>query len=162
MHDYRKTVKITLIVTYIAIAILIAFTVFLPFLVRWFVEIRNKDQSLAATIMLTCYPCIPFAFAILFSIKALLKNVLCGLILGDKNNNYLKIVAISCLGASVVMIIGGLKYMPFLISGIAAMACALIVWTLRSVIDAALQTQREQEYESVRLFYEKDNNIGNR
>lgn len=162
MHDYRVSVKITLGFVYTAIVLLAAFAVFMPFLVQWFVEIRHKDESLATAIMLTCYPCVPFAAALLFSLRALLKNVLEGLILGDKNNKYLKIIAFCCLFAGIIMVLGGFKYMPFWISGAAAIVGALIIWTVRSVFDSALQIQREKEFKSVRLFYEEDDNIGDR
>ena len=162
MHDYRKTVKATLYMIYIAIFLLAVFTVFMPFLVRWFVEVRQKNPNLATSIMITCYPCVPFATAMLFSLRALLKNVLSGLILGDKNNTYLKIVALCCLCAAVITFIGGFRYMPFWIISCAAAIGALIIWTVRCVFDTALQLEREKEYKTVRKFYEENDNIGDR
>lgn len=162
MHDYRVSVKITLVITYISMILLVAFAVFLPFLVTEYVEIRHKSATLATTIMVTCYPCIPFAAATLISLRGLLKNALAGLILGDQNNKHLKIIAVCCLCAAIIMILGGFSYMPFLISGAAALIGALIIWTVRSVFDSALQMQREKDFKSVRLFYEEDDNIGDR
>lgn len=162
MHDYRNSVKITLILTYIALALLLIFTVTMPFLVQWFVEVRHKDPTLATSIMITCYPCVPFAVGLFWSLRCFLKNVLSGLVLGDKNIKLLKIMAICCFFAAVIMIAGGFRYMPFWISGGAALVGALVITTFRNIFDSILQMQREEDFRSVRMFYEKDDNIGNR
>ncbi len=162
MHDYRKSVKFTLYLTYAAMAITALITVFMPLAVQWFVEIRGKDPNLATSIMITCYPCMPFAAVMLYSLRKLLLNMLDGLVLGDANVRLLRTISICCLGASVIMILGGFRYMPFYISGFAAAAGALVVCVIKNVFDCALQMQREEEFESVRKHYEKDSNIGNR
>lgn len=162
MNDYKKKVKFTLIVTYIAMFLLLLFVIFLPLLAQYFVEVRSKDKALASTILLTCYPCVPFAALTLFSLRKLLKNVLNGLILGDSNIKALRIITICLALAGVIMFAGGFFYMPFFISGAAAIICSLIVYVLSSVLNAALSAKREEEFGKVREYYEKNDNIGNR
>ena len=52
--------------------------------------------------------------------------------------------------------------MPFWISGIAALAGALLSADMERVFSYALSKQREEEFSDVREQYEKDDNIGNR
>ena len=162
MKDYKASVKITLCLVYVAIAIMVLITVFFPFLVQWFVEKRHKDPALATAIMIVFYPCVPFAAAFLYSIRGLLVNLKNGLVFGDANIRHLKVIAVSCLAAGVIMIIGGFRYMPFWISGIAALAGALLSADIERVFSFALSKQREKEFSDVREQYEKDDNIGNR
>ncbi len=162
MTDCKKSVKSALIITYISMVLLLLFVIFLPLLVQYYVEIRGKDPNLATTIMLTCYPCVPFAAVVLYSLRGLLKNVLAGLILGDKNIKFLRIISICLLLSAIVMFIGGFKYMPFFISAAAALICGLIVFVLENVLNAALSVKREEEFKDVRNYYEKNDNLGNR
>lgn len=162
MKDYKISVKLTLGFVYAAMVLLALLTVTFPFLVEWFVEIRQKDPNLATTIMIISYPCVPFAAAMLIAMRNLLVNLNRGLVLGDANIRHLKVIAISCLGAGIIMIAGGFKYMPFWISGLAAIFGALIVAVIGKMFSVALGAKREQEYKSVREKYEKDDNIGNR
>ena len=162
MKDYKASVKVALWLVYAAIVLVALVTVFFPFPVEWFVEIRGKDVNLATTIMIVYYPCIPFAFAFLIALRNLLSNLLSGLIFGDANNKHLKVVCVCCAFAALIMLLGGFRYMPFWISGLAAAAGALLTLVIQKVFNSALQYQREVEYKSVREMYEKDDNIGNR
>ncbi|MBO4734421.1 MAG: hypothetical protein J5662_08095, partial [Clostridia bacterium] len=96
MDSYKKPVKAALYMVYVFGVVLAALAVALPFIVTWYVEARGRDQTLPATIMLTCYPCLPFAAAILIALRRILNNVLSGLILGDKNLALLRAIIISC------------------------------------------------------------------
>ena len=122
MDSYKWPVKAALYMVYCFSVILIAISVALPFIITWYVETRGRDATLPATIMLTCYPCVPFAAAILISLRRLLVNVLSGLILGDKNLNLLRAIIISCFGITAITVAAGRQYLPFYI--IAASAAA--------------------------------------
>lgn len=162
MKGYNFSVKLTLGLVYAAMVVTAALTVSFPFLVQWFVEVRHKDPNLATSIMIVFYPCIPFAIAFLTALRNLLVNLKKGLVLGDANIRHLKVIALCCLGAAIIMILGGFKYMPFWISGIAAAAGALLTAVIEKVFSVALYAKREVEYKSVREKYEKDYNIGDR
>ena len=148
--DFKKSVKATLIIINISILLLFALAAVLPWAVTWFVEVKNKDQGLPAVVMLTCYPALPFAATALFCIKGLLKNILNGLVFGDKNIRYLKTVCICCLGGAFITFVAGFYYMPFFVVSIAAAGCALIIKAIKDTFDAELNRRREELYESVR------------
>ena len=145
MDSYKWPVKAALYMVYCFSVILIAISVALPFIITWYVETRGRDATLPATIMLTCYPCVPFAAAILISLRRLLVNVLSGLILGDKNLNLLRAIIISCFGITAITVAAGRQYLPFYIIAAAAAAGGLTFFIVKSIFNALLQKQREKE-----------------
>ena len=163
MHNYKKSVKLTLTFTYIFMALLLALVIALPMLVTWYVEIKGRDQNLPATIMLICYPCVPFAATILFSLRRILLNVLSGLIFGDRNISLLKRITI-CGGAiAFISLIAGHFYMPFYIVSALSAFCALAVKTVKDIFSAELANKREKIYEDIKEDYDEENsNICNR
>lgn len=149
MDGYKKPIKAALYLVYIFAAGLAIVSIALPFIITWYVETRGRDQTLPATIMLTCYPCLPFAAAILVSLRRLLKNVLSDLILGDKNLSLLRAMAISCFAIAVITVAAGRQYKPFYIVAASAAACGLTFFVVRSMFDALLQKQRERELKGI-------------
>ena len=95
--------------------------------------------------MLTCYPCLPFAAAILISLRRILKNVLSGLILGDKNLKLLNAAAISSFAITAITVAAGRQYKPFYIIAFAAAALGLVFFVVKSLFSALLQKQREKD-----------------
>lgn len=144
MKNYRKSAKLSLFVTYVFMAALLLCVIFLPMVVTWYVEVKGRDQTLPTTIMLTCYPLVPFAAIVLFSLRRLLINLLSGLVIGEQNIKMLKRISICCLAAGLIMIFVGHRYMPFYIAGIAAAACSLIVSVIQNLFEALLQAQNEE------------------
>ena len=137
MKNYKRSTKVALIVTYVFMLLLAAFTITLPWIVRWYVEVRGRSTDLFATIMLATYPCVPLAAIVLYSLRKLLKNILSGNIFHSENAGHLLAMSNSCFLASVIMIIAGIFYMPFYIAGAAAICMAFIVRIMRVVLQGA-------------------------
>lgn len=150
MRDYKKSVKITYIIINLSIVVLFALAIALPWLVTWFVQVRQKDQGLPVVVMLTCYPSLPFAVVALFSLRKLLKNILAGLVFGDANLTCLKKIAVCCLAGAVITFIAGFYYLPFFVVSIAASGCALIIKAIKDTFAFELERRREELYNSVR------------
>lgn len=161
MWDYRKSAKLSLILTYVFIAALAAAVIFLPALITWYVEVMGRDQNLPTIVMITCYPCVPFAAVMLFSLRALLKNIISDLVFGDENIRLLKRISICCGVASLILLLAGSLYLPFYVAGVSAAACGLIVHVIKNLFETALQLQRK-ELEYVRENNEENSNLGNR
>lgn len=149
MESYKRPVRLALYMVYVFSVAVAVLAVTLPFIVTWYVETRGRDQTLPATIMLTCYPCLPFAAAILISLRRLLKNVLSGLLLGDKNLSLMRAIIISCFAITAITVAAGRQYTPFYIAAAAAAAGGLMFYTVKSIFNALLQKQREKDYEKI-------------
>lgn len=141
MSNYKKSAKFSLIITYVFMFFLVALTVGLPYGISWYVEEKGRSADLAATVMLTCYPCVPFAAAALFCLRRFLKNLLKDTLFEGKNLNDLLYIAFCCFFSGLIMVIAGIFYMPFYISGGAAMFCALIV---KVIYDIMLKFKQER------------------
>lgn len=150
MAYYKTSVKASLYMVYLFAVLLAVAAVALPFIVTWYVEEKGRDATLPATIMLTCYPCLPFAAAILISLRRLLMNMLSGLVLGDKNLNLLRAASIACFAVTAITVAAGRQYKPFYIIALAAAGCGLTFLVVRAVFGMLLGEQREKDLEEIK------------
>lgn len=150
MRDYKKSVKLTYIIINISILVLFLLAVTLPWAITWYVEVKHRNPNLPTVVMLTCYPCLPFAAVALFSLRKLLKNILNGLVFGDSNLSCCKKVSVCAAVGGFITFIAGFYYLPFFVVSIASFGCAIIVKAIKDVFAAELETRREELYNSVR------------
>lgn len=128
-------VKIAITVTTVFLIVLIAFAVMLPWLVTWYVQLAGRHESLATTMMVTCYPCAPFTSIVLLTLRKLLKNIDIKNFNKAENSKLLKYMSISCLIIAVITLIAGRYYLPFYIVAATFMFLSLIIYTFKSVTD---------------------------
>jgi len=131
--------KASLIITDIFFVILIIFTVGLPWMVSWYAEVMQRSATLATTILVTCYPCAPFAGALLLYLRRLLKNCTMGNIFTDANILVFTKMYICCIIISVITLIAGNFYMPFLIVGATFAFLALLLFSLKGIFNSTKQ-----------------------
>ncbi len=146
----KKSFVLSLIAINVLLVLFFIVTVTLPWIITWYVEVRNKDSGLPALIMLTCYPCVPFVGVSLFSLRKLIKNFIAGMVFGDQNIKMLKVSAICCACVSVITFLAGRYYMPFFAISLATAICALILKVVMDIFSAELAERREKLYESVK------------
>lgn len=126
--------KISLIITDVFLVILAVFTVALPWMVTWYAEVMQRSQTLATTIFITCYPCVPFAAATLIFLHKLLKNASLNGILNDTNLRYLKNIARGTLVIAVITFVAGNFYMPFFLVGATFAFVSLLSFSFRGLL----------------------------
>ena len=137
LYMNHKALKLSIILTNLFLLLLVAFAVSLPFIVTWYVETMGREPSLPTTIMVTCYPCAPFAAAILICIKKLLKNALKGSVFNSLSINLMKKISTFCLIIAAITLIAGKYYMPFfIVSGTFAFV-SLLVFSFKNILDAS-------------------------
>lgn len=146
----EKTLNFSFIIINISIVILFLLAITLPYIITWFVEIKHKDAGLPAVVMLTCYPCFPFAVVALFKLRKFIKNCINGLIFGDQNISLLKSVALCCVGGAAITFVAGYFYLPFYVICLASLGCALIIKVIKDVFSAELYSRREKLLEDMR------------
>ena len=128
-------IKLAITITTVFLAVLIAFAVMLPWLVTWYVQIAQRHESLATTLMVTCYPCAPFTAVVLLTLRKLLKNIDAKNFNKTENSKLLKYMSISCLIIAVITLIAGRYYLPFYIIAATFMFLSLIIYAFKSVTD---------------------------
>ncbi len=135
----NKYIKASIILTNIFLVILFLFTVTLPFLVTWYADIMGRSSTLATTVMVTCYPCGPFAATLLWKLRKLLKNALEDNLFSKSSLEHIKKIALCCIVIAVITLIGGNFYLPFLIVGATFSFLSLLLFALRSVFAAYIK-----------------------
>ena len=85
MWNTRKSLYLTLILTYIASAILIISVFAVPSIVTWYVEYKGREATLPTTFMLTFYPCTPFAAYAVWQMRSIIKRCIKGEIFTERN-----------------------------------------------------------------------------
>lgn len=137
MPSTKKTLRICIVLTDIFIALLIAAVIFLPFIITAYVEIKHRSQALPATVMVTCYPCAPFAGLSLFNLRKILRRCRDGVIFSAENSRGLRAIALCCAIIAVITLIAGRYYLPFYIVGGTFAFLALLSYSANAVFAAA-------------------------
>ena len=132
--DKIKSIKISIAVTNIFLCILVIFCVALPWMVSWYVETMKRSATLATTVLVTCYPCAPFAGACLVFLRKLLKNVLKNGLMREENFGLMKKIIICCIIIAAMTLVAGKFYLPFLIVSATFTFVALLLFGLRAAL----------------------------
>lgn len=146
MNNYKVFARITLAVIYVLIAALAILMVVLPFGIQWYAETKGRSSELATVVMLTCYPCSPFAVYALFALRKFVSNIIKGDFFCKRNFTCLNGVGICCLIAGIIMVVAGYFYMPFYIGGGSALFCVLIIMICKNIL-LAVKPQEEVKEE---------------
>ena len=128
-----NSIKFSIILTDIFIILLFAVAIALPLLVTWYVEKTNRLESLATTIMVTCYPCAPFTALSLLYLRKLLKNINIKNFSTVSNVKYLKYMAFCCIIIAIITLIAGRYYLPFYLVAGTFIFLALLIFVLRNI-----------------------------
>ncbi len=128
-----KPAKISLLLTNIFFCLLIISAITLPLMVTWYVEKMGRSPNLPTTILVTCYPCVPFTGTILLSLRRFLKDTIKGEIFTKRNIKYLRNISICCVIISIITLVAGKFYLPFFIVGATFAFLALLVYSLRGI-----------------------------
>ena len=132
--DKIKSIKIAIAVTTVFMFLLGAFIVGLPWMISWYVEKMGRSQTLAATVLVTCYPCAPFAAGALIFLRKLLKNVFKIGLLREENFLLLKKIMICCIIIALITVVAGKFYMPFFLVSATFTFVALLLFGLRAAL----------------------------
>jgi len=134
-----KSIRLSLLITNIFLVVLLIFTVTLPLMVTWYVETMHRSASLPTTILVTCYPCVPFAGACLLLLRKILKNALADELFSKSSVTYLKRLSFCALVISVITLIAGKFYLPFFIVGATFAFISLLVFSFKCVFCIAIE-----------------------
>ena len=129
----RNTIKFSILLTDIFLVALVLVAVFLPFLITWYVEYAGRLESLATTVMVTCYPCAPFTGMTLFYLRKLLKNIEKGETGNPDNKKLLKYMSLCCVIIALITLVAGRFYLPFFLVAGTFLFLALMIFVFRNI-----------------------------
>ena len=128
-----NSIKFSIMLTDIFFILLIILTAMLPLLVTWYVETTGRLESLATTIMTTCYPCAPFTGLTLFYLKKILKNIEKKDCQNPKNIKYFMYMGICCIIIAFITLIAGKFYLPFFLVAATFLFISLLIFVFRNI-----------------------------
>ena len=142
----KKALRLAIWLTNIFGVLLVTFAVALPWAVTWYVETMGRSHTLPAVIMVTCYPCVPFAAGILLYIRRIVKSILKEHLFQIDNVVYFNRISIFCIAIAIITFIGGNFYLPFLIVGTTFSFISFLTFVFKIVFyHVAIKTNNNSE-----------------
>ena len=142
----KKPLIIAICLTNLFGILLVTFAIALPWAVTWYVETMGRAQTLPAVIMVTCYPCVPFAAGILLYIRRIIKSILKKHLFQIDNVVYFNRISLFCIAIAIITFIGGNYYLPFLIVGTTFSFISFLTFVFKTVFyHIAMSTKPDTE-----------------
>lgn len=152
MWNRKRSVTLSIVVCFVFVGILTAALFGGPWFVKtWFTVYRGWAQNGEAmhnmsTLFAMCfYPCAVFAYITLYSLLKLLYNIKKDEIFIDNNVKCLRRISWCCFAVSLITLIGGVFYVPFLFVAVAAAFVGLMLRVVKNVMQNAVEIREENE-----------------
>ena len=145
MKDYQKNVVLTLWVTYLALAIVIAVSIGLV----WILDMNSIARVLLPmerTAIIAGYYCsLPMILLALWKVVRLLKNIQHNQLFVSENVKYLAVIRSCCLGIFTVCLVAGCFFFPLLLVVAILGFLGLMMQVLKQVMAQAVAIREEND-----------------
>lgn len=152
MWNRKRSVTLSLAVCFVVCAVLTAGLFFGPWAVKvWFQTYRGWNAEGEAmdsmlTLFKACfYPCAGLGYVTLYSLIRLLLNIKTDAIFIMPNVHYLRRISWCCFAVSLITLIAGVLYIPYLFVCIAAGFMGLMLRVVKNVMQNAVEIKTENE-----------------
>lgn len=135
--------SLTLVYIFGALLIVLAFTA--PLLVRTYIELTARPETMFLPVTTAFYVIFPLAAATLVALARLLRRILRGEVFVSANVAALRLISYLLYAATLVFLVAGFFYGPFLILTAAAAFIATVVRVVKNCFDAAVLLKDENE-----------------
>ncbi len=141
----NKSLRIAHIITDLFFVILIILAIALPFLVTWYVEYKGRSESLFTTILVTCYPCVPFVGASLLFLRRLIKNARNDQTFSQSSIRCLKDISACFFIIALITLVAGRFYLPFYIVGITFAFLSVLLYAIKAIFMTVSEKETKTE-----------------
>ena len=145
MRKNASYTRVTLWVNRIIIALVILLLPTLPFLLRWYCDLRSLPKDTFYVLLVGFYCCAVFILSALASLEHLLRNVLGAQIFVVTNIRYLHRIKHCCGIISLICFPISFIYLPLWLIVIIMAFLYLVVRVLVQVMDAAVAIREEND-----------------
>ena len=135
--------SLTLVYIFGALLIVLAFTA--PLLVRTYIELTARPETMFLPVTTAFYAMLPFAAATLVALARLLHRILRGEVFVSANVAALRLISYLLYAAALVLFVAGFFYGTFFILTAAAAFIATVVRVVKNCFDAAVLLKDENE-----------------
>lgn len=152
MWNRKRSVSLSLGVCYLVCALLTVGLFLGPWAIKtWFCFYRGWSENGEAmarmlTLFKVCfYPCAVLGFVTLYSLIRLLVNIKNDAIFITANVKYLRCISWCCFAVSLITLVAGVLYIPYLFICIAAGFIGLMLRVVKNVMENAVELKEENE-----------------
>lgn len=152
MWNRRRSVTLSLWVCFLVSAVLIAGLFVGPWAVKmWLHHYRGLKENGAVmlrmlTLFKACfYPCAGLGLVTLYSLIRLLLNIKKDSIFIMPNVQYLRRISWCCIVVSLITLVAGVFYIPYVFISVAAGFMGLMLRVVKNVMENAVQLKEENE-----------------
>ena len=145
MWDNKKSIILSKLSVVIFMALLVAATVFAPWLVRQtfiYTDMIGWERLFLITVYTGCVP----AALLLISLFRLLQRIGRGKVFIQKNVNCLRRISWYCFAGAVISAVSVLYYFPWAMVAVAAAFMGLIVRVVKNVFARAVSLQDDADF----------------
>lgn len=152
MWNYKKSVKLSLVVCWFLAVLLLAMVAFGPSVFDLYMTGYRGFQAngeaigrIKTTFIVCFYPSAVFAGVILYCLIKLLNNIKSGEIFILENEKLLRVVSWCCFIIGAITFIGGFFYMPFMFVALAGGFVGMMLRVLKNVMQCAVEIREEND-----------------
>lgn len=146
MWNGRRSMMLSKISTLIFLCVLIGTAVSAPWLMRWFLSLREGLENTESYFLVTIYTgCVPAA-VLLISLYRLLCRIEAGQVFIRKNVECLRRISWSCFMGAVICAVSAFYYIPWAFVAVAAAFMGLIVRVVKNVLAQAVALKDENDF----------------
>ena len=132
--------------TGVLFGILIVGVFFLPSVLRFFTELFQKPSEFYTPTLIILYTAMIPAFAAVFALRFLLKNVRQERIFTEQSVQYLRILSYCCMAECAIFFALGFYYAMVFLLSFAALFMGIILCVVKNVIEEATEIKQENDY----------------
>ncbi|MDR1464220.1 MAG: DUF2975 domain-containing protein [Oscillospiraceae bacterium] len=141
----RRSVRLSLVATYLCTALLLVLIFTLPALLRWYFQYYRGAEPLTHLLLTVFYVCCPAGAGALAALARLLHNIEAGRIFVHQNVAMLRALSWACLYVTLAALIAGFFYLPLWMFAGAAGFFALILRVVKNVMAQATILREEND-----------------
>ena len=152
MWNRKRSVTLSLAVCYLVSAVLVLGLFIGPWAVEmWFLLYRGWEENSEGlarmlTLFKVCfYSCACLGFVTLYSLIRLLLNIKKDAIFITPNVRYLRRISWCCIIVSLITLVAGVLYVPYVFISVAAGFMGLMLRVVKNVMENAVQMKEENE-----------------
>jgi len=152
MWNKTKSLLLSRILTWIATAIVIILTFFVPRFSMWYEDSFSHDygffsgSDVVVPMCIILYICEFLAFIVLYSLHVLLGNINKDCVFIEQNTLCLRKISWACMLAGVAFFVLGLWRFIFMLAGFLAVMFGLIMRVLKNVFEKAVEIKSENDF----------------
>lgn len=145
MSRNHNIARVTLWVNRAVALLVVALLPALPYILRWYAQIRTLTTSERTAIMIAFYCCAVITAFALWNLDALLRNILEDQVFIHKNVSCIRAIRWCCAIISLICLPAAFIYLPLIFMVIIMAFLSLVITVLVRVMAAAVEIREEND-----------------